>query len=155
MIDMGFEEDVRNIMSFFKVRRFSLALPRSLSSSSRRKLTPFHLPVPSFLHFLSFPLSSLTSILSPSLFSLQAQRQTLLFSATMPKTIQNFAQQSLIRPVLVNVGRAGATNLDIIQVRFAFVASRSRPRIVRAGSSTTTDAFHLDLAFAPFRKSST
>ena len=33
----------------------------------------------------------------------------------MPKTIQNFAQQSLIRPVLVNVGRAGATNLDIIQ----------------------------------------
>jgi ATP-dependent RNA helicase DDX41 len=33
----------------------------------------------------------------------------------MPKTIQNFAQQSLIRPVLVNVGRAGAANLDVIQ----------------------------------------
>ncbi|KAF7295193.1 DEAD-box ATP-dependent RNA helicase 35 [Mycena indigotica] len=63
MIDLGFEDDVRNIMSFFT-----------------------------------------------------AQRQTLLFSATMPKKIQDFAQQSLIRPVLVNVGRAGAANLDVLQV---------------------------------------
>ncbi|KAG1749160.1 P-loop containing nucleoside triphosphate hydrolase protein [Suillus paluster] len=61
MIDLGFEDDVRNIMSFFK-------------------------------------------------------RQTLLFSATMPRKIQDFAQQSLIRPVLVNVGRAGAANLDVLQV---------------------------------------
>ncbi|KAK7462920.1 DEAD-box ATP-dependent RNA helicase 35 [Stygiomarasmius scandens] len=63
MIDLGFEDDVRNIMSFFK-----------------------------------------------------RQRQTLLFSATMPRKIQDFAQQSLIRPVLVNVGRAGAANLDVLQV---------------------------------------
>ncbi|SAM83701.1 probable DEAD-box ATP-dependent RNA helicase 35 [Ustilago bromivora] len=62
MIDMGFEEDVRNIMGFFK-----------------------------------------------------QQRQTLLFSATMPKKIQDFAEQSLIKPVIVNVGRAGAASLDIIQ----------------------------------------
>lgn len=63
MIDLGFEEDVRNIMSFF-----------------------------------------------------QHQRQTLLFSATMPRKIQDFAQQSLVKPVLVNVGRAGAANLDVLQV---------------------------------------
>ncbi|KAF8522148.1 DEAD-domain-containing protein [Hysterangium stoloniferum] len=63
MIDLGFEDDVRNIMSFFS-----------------------------------------------------CQRQTLLFSATMPRKIQDFAQQSLIRPVLVNVGRAGAANLDVLQV---------------------------------------
>ncbi|TDL25078.1 DEAD-domain-containing protein [Rickenella mellea] len=63
MIDLGFEDDVRNIMSFFKY-----------------------------------------------------QRQTLLFSATMPRKIQDFAQQSLIQPVLVNVGRAGAANLDVLQV---------------------------------------
>ncbi|KAF8509897.1 P-loop containing nucleoside triphosphate hydrolase protein [Gautieria morchelliformis] len=63
MIDLGFEDDVRNIMSFFS-----------------------------------------------------RQRQTLLFSATMPRKIQDFAQQSLIRPVLVNVGRAGAANLDVLQV---------------------------------------
>lgn len=62
MIDMGFEEDVRNIMGFFK-----------------------------------------------------QQRQTLLFSATMPKKIQDFAEQSLIRPIVINVGRAGAASLDIIQ----------------------------------------
>ncbi|KIM48989.1 hypothetical protein M413DRAFT_15213 [Hebeloma cylindrosporum] len=63
MIDLGFEDDVRNIMSFFK-----------------------------------------------------NQRQTLLFSATMPEKIQDFAQDSLIKPVLVNVGRAGAANLDVLQV---------------------------------------
>ncbi|CAO3625043.1 unnamed protein product [Cunninghamella echinulata] len=62
MIDMGFEEDVRTIMSFFK-----------------------------------------------------SQRQTLLFSATMPKKIQEFALSALIKPVVVNVGRAGAASLDVIQ----------------------------------------
>ncbi|SCV74116.1 BQ2448_6548 [Microbotryum intermedium] len=62
MIDMGFEDDVRNIMSFFK-----------------------------------------------------HQRQTLLFSATMPKRIQDFAQQALVQPIVVNVGRAGAASMDIIQ----------------------------------------
>ncbi|KAF9001989.1 P-loop containing nucleoside triphosphate hydrolase protein [Cyathus striatus] len=63
MVDLGFEDDVRNIMSFFK-----------------------------------------------------RQRQTLLFSATMPRKIQEFARESLIKPVLVNVGRAGAANLDVLQV---------------------------------------
>ncbi|UZJ56045.1 hypothetical protein CBS101457_005365 [Exobasidium rhododendri] len=62
MIDMGFEDDVRNIMSYFK-----------------------------------------------------QQRQTLLFSATMPKKIQDFAEGSLIQPVVINVGRAGAANMNIIQ----------------------------------------
>ncbi|KAG9439047.1 hypothetical protein H6P81_019212 [Aristolochia fimbriata] len=45
----------------------------------------------------------------------KAQRQTLLFSATMPKNIQNFARSALVKPVTVNVGRAGAANLDVIQ----------------------------------------
>ena len=43
------------------------------------------------------------------------QRQTLLFSATMPRKIQNFAKSALYKPVVVNVGRAGAANLDVIQ----------------------------------------
>ena len=43
------------------------------------------------------------------------QRQTLLFSATFPKKFQDFARETLVRPVVVNVGRAGAANLDVIQ----------------------------------------
>ncbi|KAJ1739360.1 hypothetical protein LPJ68_004760 [Coemansia sp. RSA 1086] len=62
MIDVGFEDEVRNILSYFK-----------------------------------------------------HQRQTVLFSATMPKKIQDFAQSSLVKPVVVNVSRAGAANLDIVQ----------------------------------------
>eukprot|EP01135_Chromosphaera_perkinsii_P004807 Nk52_evm38s296 gene=Nk52_evmTU38s296 len=62
MIDMGFEEDVRTIFSFFK-----------------------------------------------------GQRQTLLFSATMPKKIQDFAKSALVKPIVVNVGRAGAASLNIVQ----------------------------------------
>lgn len=63
MIDMGFEEDVRTIFSFFK-----------------------------------------------------GQRQTLLFSATMPKKIQNFARSALVKPITINVGRAGAASMNVIQV---------------------------------------
>jgi len=44
-----------------------------------------------------------------------SQRQTLMFSATMPRKIQNFASSALVKPVVVNVGRAGAANLDVIQ----------------------------------------
>jgi len=43
------------------------------------------------------------------------QRQTILYSATFPKKFQDFAQQTLVRPIVVNVGRAGAANLDVIQ----------------------------------------
>ncbi|XP_012522153.1 ATP-dependent RNA helicase abstrakt [Monomorium pharaonis] len=62
MIDMGFEEDVRTIFSFFR-----------------------------------------------------GQRQTLLFSATMPKRIQNFARSALVKPITINVGRAGAASMNVIQ----------------------------------------
>jgi ATP-dependent RNA helicase DDX41 len=86
MIDLGFEDDVRTIMSFFKV------------------CTP---PPP------------VAQLLVNDVTLLQSQRQTLLFSATMPRKIQDFAQQSLVRPVLVNVGRAGAANLDVLQVHYS------------------------------------
>ena len=82
MIDLGFEDDVRNIMSFFKVGG---SVVHDMFLSAEHDL-------------------------------FQRQRQTLLFSATMPKKIQDFAQQSLIKPILVNVGRAGAANLDVLQV---------------------------------------
>ena len=55
------------------------------------------------------------STFSPLFCVLQGQRQTLLFSATMPKKIQNFARSALVEPVTINVGRAGAASLDVIQ----------------------------------------
>ena len=53
------------------------------------------------------------------------RRQTVLFSATMPKKIQEFALSALIRPLIVNVGRAGAANLDVIQ-EVEYVKKESR-----------------------------
>jgi ATP-dependent RNA helicase DDX41 len=47
--------------------------------------------------------------------SFDHQRQTLLFSATFPKKFQDFARDTLVKPIIVNVGRAGAANLDVIQ----------------------------------------
>lgn len=44
-----------------------------------------------------------------------AQRQTLLFSATMPQKIQLFARSALVRPLVINVGKAGAASLSIRQ----------------------------------------
>eukprot|EP01065_Artemidia_motanka_P008257 TRINITY_DN14123_c0_g1_i1.p1 TRINITY_DN14123_c0_g1~~TRINITY_DN14123_c0_g1_i1.p1 ORF type:complete len:602 (+),score=133.93 TRINITY_DN14123_c0_g1_i1:118-1923(+) len=43
------------------------------------------------------------------------QRQTIMFSATMPRKIQQFARTSLVDPVTVNVNRAGAVSLNITQ----------------------------------------
>jgi len=83
MIDLGFEEEVRNIISYFK-----------------------------------------------------AQRQTLLFSATMPKKIQNFAKSALVKPVTVNVGRAGAANTRIIQ-EVEYVKPESRiPHLLQSLQKT-------------------
>lgn len=42
-------------------------------------------------------------------------RQTLLFSATMPRRVVEFARDALHRAVLVNVGRAGAASSNITQ----------------------------------------
>ena len=46
----------------------------------------------------------------------KSQRQTLMFSATMPVKVKAFAESALVDPVTVNVGRAGAANLAVIQV---------------------------------------
>jgi len=43
------------------------------------------------------------------------QIQKVFFSATMPQNVKDLAQSSMVRPVIVNVGRAGAANLDVIQ----------------------------------------
>ena len=49
------------------------------------------------------------------MFFQQGQRQTLLFSATMPKKIQNFARSALVKPITINIGRAGSANMNVIQ----------------------------------------
>lgn len=39
----------------------------------------------------------------------------MLFSSTMPKKIAEFAKSSLNNPFVVNIGRAGSVNLNVIQ----------------------------------------
>ena len=38
----------------------------------------------------------------------------------MPKKIQNFARSALVKPITINVGRAGAANMNVVQVIFFF-----------------------------------
>jgi hypothetical protein len=47
----------------------------------------------------------------------KGQRQTVMFSATMPEKIHVFAESALVQPVTVNVSRAGAATLSVVQVR--------------------------------------
>ena len=75
-----------------------------------------------------FPTSNTSTCTAPQVMSyFKGQRQTLMFSATMPMKIKAFAESALVDPVTVNVGRAGAANLDVIQVG-ARAAPRFRPR---------------------------
>jgi hypothetical protein len=82
------------------------------------------------------------------------QRQTVIFSATMPKKIQDFARATLVQPVTVNVGRAGAANLDVIQ-EVEYVKQEARvtyllqvlqktppPVLVFAGATRDVDEVH-------------
>lgn len=46
----------------------------------------------------------------------KGERQTVMFSATMPDKIRAFAASALVNPITVNVSRAGAANLDVTQV---------------------------------------
>lgn len=59
------------------------------------------------------------------------QRQTAMFSATMPEKIRAFAASALVQPVTVNVARAGAANKNVLQVC-------SRPPPVWAHQCTLT-----------------
>jgi len=43
------------------------------------------------------------------------QRQTALFSATMPRRVQRFARTALVEPITVHVGRAGSANVNVAQ----------------------------------------
>jgi len=103
MIDMGFEEDVRTIFSFFRVIIFY----------------PFHYFISQFSYSLFDKYAKILIIIHRDnkiiYYLLQGQRQTLLFSATMPKRIQNFARSALVKPVTINVGRAGAASMNVIQ----------------------------------------
>lgn len=62
MVDLGFEDDIRDIWSFFR-----------------------------------------------------SQRQTLMFSATMPAKILQFAESALVESISVKISRAGAANANIVQ----------------------------------------
>lgn len=52
-------------------------------------------------------------------------KQLLLFSSTMPKKIQDFAKKSLFKPIVINIGRAGSVNLNLIQ-EIEFVKDESK-----------------------------
>jgi len=46
---------------------------------------------------------------------LDHQTQKVFFSATMPRNVRALAERSMVKPIVINVGRAGAANLDVIQ----------------------------------------
>ncbi|XP_049730395.1 probable ATP-dependent RNA helicase DDX41 isoform X1 [Elephas maximus indicus] len=127
MIDMGFEGDIRTIFSYFKVPapawfHVLLLLESPYTPYLTALLPPRHhqkgyipasqCPNPN-LPLAPASTSHVPKVPAPTL--PQGQRQTLLFSATMPKKIQNFAKSALVKPVTINVGRAGAASLDVIQ----------------------------------------
>lgn len=72
----------------------------------------------------------------------------------MPKKIQDFARATLVQPVTVNVGRAGAANLDVIQeveyvkqearvtYLLAVLQKTAPPVLVFAGATRDVDEIH-------------
>ncbi len=63
------------------------------------------------------------------LFVLPSERQTMLFSATMPEEIVKIARTYLKMPIRVEVARSGTTAKDVTQELF-FVAQPDKPRLL-------------------------
>jgi len=76
---------------------------------------------------------------------LPANRQTLLFSATMPPPIERLADKFLSNPVKIEVARAASTNKDIAQHK-VFVESRKKREVLR--EILRTDNVHTAMVFA-------
>lgn len=66
--------------------------------------------------------STVSDCFSPQVRSIIGQirpeRQTLLFSATMPNKVERLVRDALTSPVRITVGETGAANEDITQVAF-------------------------------------
>ena len=61
---------------------------------------------------------------------IRPDRQTLLFSATMPNKVERLVRDALTSPVRITVGELGAANEDIRQVCSAAVElCRPRPKL--------------------------
>ncbi|KDP41308.1 hypothetical protein JCGZ_15715 [Jatropha curcas] len=87
----------------------------------------------------------------------KGQRQTLVFYATMPAEIQNFAMTGLVKPVLVNVGiRAGSANLNVLRVKsveenkkneylFSYLQKTPSAVLIFCRNKTSVDDIHLQL----------
>lgn len=60
---------------------------------------------------------------------IRPDRQTLLFSATMPTKVERLVRDALTSPVRITVGEVGAANEDITQVRS--LPSSSLPKVAR------------------------
>jgi hypothetical protein len=56
---------------------------------------------------------------------IRPDRQTLLFSATMPTKVERLVRDALTSPVRVSVGEIGAANEDIKQVELTVVAVKT------------------------------
>eukprot|EP00882_Tetradesmus_deserticola_P031265 GHRQ01035350.1.p1 GENE.GHRQ01035350.1~~GHRQ01035350.1.p1 ORF type:complete len:212 (+),score=49.17 GHRQ01035350.1:55-690(+) len=67
----------------------------------------------------------------------KSQRQTLMFSATMPAKIKTFAESALVDPIEVNVGRAGDAGLRVCR-RGGVACGGGGGSIVYTGTGCTT-----------------
>lgn len=92
LLDMIFEKEIRNLIDHIPVTFFNY----------------------SFLIIKFFIIILSLSYVAFFAEGKQGARQTLLFSSTMPKKVQDFAKQALIDPIIINVGRAGEANLNVI-----------------------------------------
>lgn len=64
------------------------------------------------------------------------QHQTLLFSATIPSKIQEFAKLTLTNPIVVNVGVSGSANKNVKQVVVAVPKESKLPMLLQCLKKT-------------------
>ncbi|KAF0979005.1 hypothetical protein FDP41_002075 [Naegleria fowleri] len=104
LIDLGFEEEIKQIFEFLPKSRRGGGSDNRCSGGDGTNGNNRQ------------PSSSLQSTRTRTQVANSSHHiQKVFFSATMPEKIQSLARQTLSTPIIVNVGRAGAANLDVVQ----------------------------------------
>ena len=86
---------------------------------------------------LRFQLTAKTCVQVRSLMGqIRPDRQTLLFSATMPRKVERLVRDALTAPIRITVGEVGGANEDVKQVRLQALLRRATSLL--AGSRVTS-----------------
>ncbi|CAK9013500.1 unnamed protein product [Durusdinium trenchii] len=119
MIDLGFEEEIRNTLDHYRGFRPGVMLQTHCPGLKHCILPIDHVETaaaePIAAAATRGPWAAMVGSSSRNFGKIKLQMHTDIKLRSFPQNLMDFAKTALVDAVVINVGRAGAANLDVIQ----------------------------------------